>query len=160
MFRKGQIWRFYTISLPGTCLISVDPSVWVDFKILIGVCNILRFESLLAGNSKFASLHSEVTGGRNFVRHATESVISVNRFILRNRKNYWNNHNMGITLTLQGLGRGFHAHSRVLNLRTCCISMIPQTEQASIVMDMCVSVFTCLHFSSLTDKIDNLTGYW
>ncbi len=46
------------------CLVSVDPSVWVDFEILIDVCDIVSFESLLAGNSKFALLHSENTGGK------------------------------------------------------------------------------------------------
>ncbi len=48
-----------------------------DFKILIGVCDVPGFGSRLAGNSKFALLHSENTDGPNFLSYATKAMISM-----------------------------------------------------------------------------------
>ncbi len=64
------------------CLVSVNSSLWTYFKILIGVYDVPSFGSRLAGNTKFALLHLENSGGLIFLMCATKA-ISVNRFDLR-----------------------------------------------------------------------------
>ncbi len=75
------------------CLVSVNSSMWADFKILIGICDVPSFGSRLAGTCR-----------PNFLSYATKRWLAWVDSSWGAEK-YWNNH-LGNILTLQGLGMG------------------------------------------------------
>ncbi len=64
--------RFSSIIFTGMCLVSIDSSLWADFKILMIECDIWGF---LAGNSNFGFLQCKNGPGLTFLKSASKLML-------------------------------------------------------------------------------------